>query len=95
MTDDFAALAQHETLDGFEAVLQTSGGLDGEARSHDKEEGQQESEDEQLHRERIRDRRLRVFGLEVERPQKCCDATGEQIVQDLGKPELFRHEAGY
>ena len=33
MADDFPALAEHETLEGFEAVLQTSGGLDGETRS--------------------------------------------------------------
>src|SRR6266567_1844880 len=92
MADNFAALAEDKALKPLERMLQASGRFDRQARSHHEEERQQEREDEQLHRERIGDRRMRILGLDVERPQKRRDGPGEQVVQDFGKPELFRHE---
>ena len=48
---------------------------------------------QELHRHRIRYRRLRILGLNVERSQQPRDRAGEEMVQKFGKPELFRHES--
>src|SRR5580658_3860232 len=94
MADDFAALVQHEALDRFEGVLQDSWGLDRQPRSQQKENGQQEPEYEQFHGKGIRNGLLRVFRFDVERTQKRRDRSREQAVENLGKPESFRHEIG-
>ncbi len=89
MTDNLAALVQHETLNGFESMLQPSGRFHRQPRAHQQEKSQQKRENKQLHRERVRDRRYRILGLDVKRPQKRGDRSGEQMVQNFGKPELF------
>ena len=78
-----------EAFNRFEGVLQASGGLHGEARADDQKQSKQESENQQLHGERIRDGRLHVLRFDVECPKKCRYGAGEEMVQDFGKPEFF------
>ena len=62
MTDNLAALAEHESFNALERVLQCARRIDRKTGPHQKKQDEQECEDQQLHRKRIRDGRGRIFG---------------------------------
>ena len=92
MTDNFPALPVDESLDTLEHVLESAGTFDREARADKQKQDHQKQENEQLHRQRIRDRRGRMLGLDGKCAQQGRHRRGEQMVQDGGKPELFHVE---
>src|SRR5271166_1139839 len=74
-------------------MLQASRAFAGEARAQNQKDGKQEEEDQQLHGDRVRDRRLRVLRLDVKHPQKRGNRGAQQGIQNFGEPELLGHKA--
>jgi hypothetical protein len=80
MADDLMSLRIDEAMKQFGEVLNSSRPVDGEARPDEKKNPQQKRKDHQLHGEGIRDRSLRMLGLNVQRAKKRRDRTGEKAV---------------
>jgi hypothetical protein len=90
---DLSALALDKPMDGLKNVLQGPRAFHRESRPHQPKKHHQKQKYQQLHSERIRNRRLGVPDVNVERLQKPGDRPGEEVVQKRGKPELFLHES--
>jgi hypothetical protein len=93
--DNFLALGLDESVRAFEDVLQCPRLVDGKPRPHHKKDHDQKQEDQNFHRHRIRDRRVRIFWLNVERSQQPGNRAGEDVIQECGKPELFVHGTAF
>src|SRR5579863_4077081 len=95
MADDFFALILNHSLDRLKTMLQSAGAVDRKTGTHEKEQDQQKGKDQKLHGEGVLNRRRGVLDLYVQRPQHRRNRSGEEIVQDLRKPELFRHRTAF
>src|SRR5215470_9930863 len=93
MANDFFALPLDESVDTFEHMLQRAGFVHRQTCADQKENHEQESEYQELHRRRIGNRRLRKLRLDPERPQQRRDRAGEQAIEYLREPELLGHTA--
>src|SRR5271165_2619358 len=81
VADDLFALALDESFDALESMLQSSGTIHGEPRTDQKEHNEKEREDENFHRERVRNRSRWMFGREVHGLQQRRDGACEQTIQ--------------
>ena len=93
VADNFLALPFNEPVRPFEDVLQRAGLIHRQSRPNQQKQHHQDAEHHYFHGNRIRDRRLRVFGLDMQRPQQSRDRPRKGMVQEFRKPELFRHES--
>src|SRR5450432_1369860 len=92
MADDIGALISHKSFYTFEHMLQRARFFYRELAAYQNEGQQEEAEDEDFHGDWVRDWRLRILRRrKVQRMQESGHRTGEQVVQKLGKPELFGH----
>ena len=93
MANNLVTLAEHKTLDSLESMLQRSRRFHRKPRPDQQEEDQQETKNQQFHREGVADRRRCVLRLNMKQPQECGDGRSKQVIQDLSEPKLFRHES--
>ncbi len=91
MPNHVPALALNESVNAFEDVLQAARTLDRKTGADQDENQEKKSEDQHFHGDSVRYRRLRILRLDMQPTQKRSRWTSEQIVEKLGKAELFRH----
>ena len=92
MSDNFLALTFDKTVSTFEDMLQGAGLVHREPRAHQEKQSHQKQKHQKLHGHGVGDGGLRVLGINMESLQQSRDRAGKEVVQDFGKPELFRHE---
>jgi hypothetical protein len=93
VSDDFVTLPLNESVGAFEDVLQRAWLVNRKPGAHHHKQADEKQKYQQLHRDGIRDGRVRVFRFNVERPQQPVDWAGEKLIQNRSKPELFVHGA--
>ena len=83
--DDLLTLLGRKLVRHLRKVLHRTGPLHLERHPHHNEVGEQDEEHQQLHRERVADRRLRKLGMHVNRIQQRRGGRGEVHVQKSGQ----------
>lgn len=81
MADDLAAGRPNEAMDPLEHVLNESGIINRERDAQDYEEQQSEKENENLHRNIVRDGRLGVGDMDSKRRKHGSYRCGEQLIE--------------
>ena len=81
VADNLLALIGNKLVRHLRQVLHSARPLHIQAHPNHHEVGKQQQEDQQLHRKRIRNRRLRKGRLHMERSQQPVHRTGKVSVQ--------------
>src|SRR5690348_6567064 len=101
--NDLFTLMIDEFLDYLECMLHCTGTIDRDPRSSPYEKHQKDADNENLHGEKVRDRRSRIVGEKIlaffaglnrmcsERRQNARSDSGKVSVQKVSKEQFFCH----
>ena len=89
------ALTFDKTVSTFENMLQGAGFVHREPGAHQEKQRHQKQKHQKFHGHGVGDGGLGVLGMNMESLQQSRDRAGKEVVQDFGKPELFRHEVRF
>ena len=95
VADNFVALAFDEAVGAFKDVLQGTGLVHRQRERTRKNSSTRNRNTRSSMATALVMGAWGYCGIECGAPQQSRDRAGEEVVQDFGKPELFRHESGF